>query len=164
MRQVSSVPDWTGEEGEHLLYVSGTVRRLYFYDITNATWHYVEWNNSNLGSRTIVGTVSLTAQAGDIGATTIYTPAAAGIYKLSVYAICTTAGSAGTLTVTAGWTDDAAARTSNVVNGLDLTGTNAAENTLTIRSTATAITYATAIAGGAGSPAYALFIVLERLA
>lgn len=50
MRQVSTVPTHAGDEGEHLLYVSGTVRRLYVYDITNATWHYMEWDASGLGT------------------------------------------------------------------------------------------------------------------
>ena len=41
MRVVTSVPDWTGEGGEHLLYISGTVRRLYWYDDTNSTWQFI---------------------------------------------------------------------------------------------------------------------------
>ena len=51
LRQVSTVPTYSGDEGEHLLYVSGTVRRLYVYDITNATWHYMEWDAAGIGTK-----------------------------------------------------------------------------------------------------------------
>lgn len=164
MRVVTSVPTWTGEQGEHLLYISGTVRRFYFWDDTNSTWQFIEWNNSSISQSTIVATVSLTGQAGNIGTTTLYTPAASGIYKISVYHLCTTAGSAGTLATTIGWTDDVQAQTVKPAGDINLNGAgNAAAGISPIRSTATAITYSAAIAGGAGSPQYALFIVVERL-
>jgi hypothetical protein len=164
MRVVSTVPTHTGDEGEFLIYVSSTVRRFYWYDITNSTWQFIEWNNSGLSQATIVGTVSLTAQTGDINATTIYTPTALGLYRISVYALCTTGATAGLLDVTIGWTDDKQAQSSVVVNDLNLnTAGNAATYTLLIRSTATAITYTTAIAGKDGTPQYALFIAAERL-
>ncbi len=50
MRVIDTVPDWEGEDGEHLLYVSGTIRRLYFYDLTNLTWQYLEWNQASGGA------------------------------------------------------------------------------------------------------------------
>jgi len=164
MRVVSSVPTHTGEDGEHLLYISGTVRRFYFYDTTNSTWQFLEWNASGLGQATIVATIALTDQGDDIGATTLYTPAASGMYRVSTYALTTTAGAGGTLDVTIGWTDDEQAQSSVVVNDMDLTvDKTAAQNTLFIRSTAAAITYTTAIAGKSGSPKYSLFIVVERV-
>lgn len=164
MRIVSSVPDWTGEAGEHLIYISGTVRRLYWYDATNSTWQFMEWNSSGLAHATVVKTVQLTGQTGDIGATTLYTPTAAGLYRVSTYSVCTTAGGGGTLDVNIGWTDVEQAQTSKVVNALDLTGAgNAASNTLFISSEVAAITYAAAIAGKVGNPEYALNIVVERL-
>ena len=164
MRVVSSVPDWTGEEGEHLLYVSGTTRRWYWYDITNATWQFIQWVTEGFGQATVVGNVQSTGQTGSIGATTIYTPASAGLYRLSFYAVCTTAGSAGTLDVTALWTDNAQAQTSVLISLLDLTVLGAAgSNTIFIRSTAAAIQFSTTVTGAAGSPQYALYIVLEAL-
>ena len=60
MRITSSIPTWTGEGGEHLLYISGSVRRLYFYDDVNATWHYIEWNGSGEFTPVTVANVSLT--------------------------------------------------------------------------------------------------------
>lgn len=164
MRIVTAVPTWTGEAGEFLLYISGTVRRWYWYDNTNSTWQFIEWNSSGLSQATIVKTIQLAGQTGDIGATTIYTPAAAGLYRLSVYSVCTTAGAGGTLDVTLGWTDVEQAQTSVVINDLDLTTLGAAgSNILFISPSAAAITYTTAIAGKSGSPEYTLDIVAERL-
>jgi len=163
MRIVTTVPTWTGEGGEHLLYVSGSVRRLYWYDDINATWQYFEWNTSGEFLPTKVATVSLTAQTADIITTAIYTPAVAGLYRVNVYVICTTAGT-GTLGVTIGWTDAVGAKTLKPTADVNLASTaNGATGTAFISSTATAITYATAIAGKAGSPQYALYLCLERL-
>ncbi len=163
MRVVSSVPTHTGEEGEFLLYVSGTVRRLYFYDITNSTWHFINWNTAGFGQSTIVASVALTGQTGAIGTTTIYTPSAAGTFRVSVYMICTTAGT-GTLSCTIGWTDIVGAKTQSPAGNVDLASTaNGSNGASFIATTATAITYSTAIAGLAGSPQYALYITLEAL-
>lgn len=164
MRIITSVPTWTGEGGEHFLYISGSVRRLYFWDSVNETWQFLEWNDSGLGQATIVGTVSLTGQTGNIGATVIYTPAAAGLYRLSTYALCSKAGTGGTLDVTIGFTDDTQAQTSTVVSALDLTVLGSvAQLSIFIRSTAAVITYATVITAGGGAPEYDLYISAERL-
>lgn len=163
LRVVSSVPTWTGEQGEHLLYISGTVVRFYIWDDTNSAWQFIEWNNSGLGHATLVGSVALTGQTAAIGTTTLYTPAASGVYRVSVYMVCTTTGT-GTLSCTIAWSDDKQGQSSSPAGNIDLSVSGqASSGTLFIRSTATAITYATAIAGLAGSPQYAIFITLERL-
>ena len=154
MRIITSVPTWTGEGGEHLLYVSGTLRRLYWYDDVNATWQYKEWNTF----------VSLTGQTGDIAATTILTPSVAGLFRIGVYMICTTAGG-GSLSCTIGWTDNVGAKTLAPASAVDLASTaNGSTGTSLIRSASGAITYATAIAAKTGSPQYALYLVLESMA
>ncbi len=164
MRIVTSVPTYTGEGGEHLLYVSGSVRRLYIYDSINSTWHYTEWNAAGLGQPSIAGNVALTGQTGNIGATAIYTPAAVGVYRVSAYTVCTKAGSGGTLDVTIGFTDNEQAQTSVIVNDLDLTGLgNAAQASIFLQSTVVAITYTTVITAGGGAPEYDLYITVERL-
>lgn len=164
MRVVSTVPTHTGEEGEFLLYVNGTVRRFYFYDITNSTWHFLQWGAAGFGQSTIVATVSLTAQDAAIGATTIYTPAAAGTFRVNVYQICHTAGAAGTLATTIGWTDPVTAKTIKPAADIVLDSTaNGATGIAFIVTTASAITYTTTITGGSGSPKYNLYIVVEAL-
>ena len=164
MRVVTSVPTWTGEQGEHFLYISGTVRRFYFWDDTNSTWQFIEWNNSSISQSTIVATVSLTGQTGNIGATTLYTPAASGLYKVSVYHLCSVAGSGGSLATQIGWTDAVQAQTSNPAADISLTSAgNAASGISLIQATANAITYSATIAGGTGNPQFNLYIVVERL-
>ncbi len=164
MRVVTSVPTWTGDGGEHLLYISGTVRRFYWYDDTNSTWQFIEWNNSGLGQATIAAIVSLTGQTGNISTTTIYTPPAAGLYRVSVYQICKVAGSAGTLNSVIGWTDAVGAKTLSPAADVTLTSTaNGSTGNAFISATAAAITYATTITGGAGSPQYDIHIVVEKL-
>jgi len=164
MRTYTAVPTHTGESGEFGIFISGTVLRLYVWDDTNSLWYFNEWNAVGLGQATIVKSVALTAQDGDITTTTLYTPAAAGVYRISTYALTTTAGAGGTLDVTIGWTDSEQAQSSVVVNDLDLTvDKSASQNTLFVRATAAAITYATAITGKSGTPAYSLFIIVERL-
>ena len=164
MRIVTTAPTWTGEGGEHLLYVSGSVRRLYWYDDVNATWQYFEWNTSGEFLPTKVATVSLTGQTGNITTATIYTPSAAGLYRVSVYVICTTAGG-GTLATTIGWSDIVGAKTIKPTADVDLASTaNGATGEAFISSvTSVAITYATAITSKTGSPQYALYIALERV-
>lgn len=164
LRQVASVPTYAGEEGEHLLYVSGTVRRLYFYDITNATWQYIEWNSSGLAQSTVVATVQLTAQAASIGTTTIYTPSVAGLFRVNVYHICSTAGGAGTLDTIISWNDGVSGKSYAPANTVTLTSTNNGDTGMSfISSGASAITYASTITGGAGSPKFDLYIVVEKL-
>jgi len=163
MRGVTTEPTHTGDQGEHLLYISGTVRRFYWWDDTNSTWQFIEHNNSGLGQATIVATVSLTGQTGAIGATTIYTPSASGTYRVNVYHLVTTAG-AGTLTTTIGFTDDESAKTTVPASNIDLSVDQQANSgQIFIRSTAVAITYTVTIVGIGGSPVYSLWVVVERL-
>ncbi len=163
MRVVTTVPAYTGEEGEFLLYILGTVRRFYFYDSTNSTWQFIQWNTAGFAQATIVATVQLIDQTSDIVTTTLFTPAGAGLFRINVYMICKVAGT-GTLSCTCGWTDAVGAKTIKPTGDVDLVSTaNGAVGTSFISSGASAITYATAIAGIAGSPKYDLHIVIEAL-
>lgn len=163
MRIITSIPTWTGEGGEHLLYVSGSVRRFYWYDDINATWQFMEFNTSGEFLPTVVQRIILTDQTADITTTTLYVPPAAGLYRISVYQICTTAGG-GTLSCTIGWSDNAGAKTIKPTVDVDLSSTaNGGIGDIFTQNTAVAITYATAIAGKSGSPKYLLAITVERL-
>ena len=154
MRIVTSVPTHAGDDGEHLLYISGKIKRLYFYDPTNSAWNYLT---------PMVATASLTGQVADISATTLFTPSAVGTYRVSVYMVCTTAGT-GTLSLTIGWDDDEQAQTTSPASSVDLSVLGQASSGISfINATAVAITYTAAIAGKAGAPAYSLYIALEQI-
>jgi hypothetical protein len=155
MRIITSVPTHTGDDGEHSLYISGKIKRVYFYDPTNSAWNYLT---------PMVATASLTGQTAAIGATTLFTPSAVGTYRVSVYQVITKAGTGGTLATTIGWTDNEQAQTSKPASDLDMTSLGAASSgVLFIQATAVAITYTTTTAGIAGAPEYDCYLTVEQL-
>lgn len=108
--------------------------------------------------------VSLTGQTGSIGATTITTPTGSGMWDVSVYHVCTTAGTGGTLTTNILYNDGTAARTIAPAANISLAATNYAGGVTTMRClTANAIQYSTTVAGATGSPQYALYIKLRKV-
>lgn len=117
--------------------------------------------------------ISKTGQTASISTTNIYTTGngadrslllSEGLYEVSVYHVCTSAGSAGTLTTTIGWTDDVAARTATPAANISLTGTNYASGIVIIKTLATtAVTYSTTVAGATGSPVYATYITARKI-
>ena len=152
---ITSVPTHVGDDGETSLYISGKVKRQYFYDRTNSTWNYLT---------PMVATVSLTEQGSAIGATTLFTPSVVGTYRISVYQVCTTAGSGGTLATTISWSDNAQAQTNKPASDVDLTSKGSAgSGTLFIQSTAVAITYTSTAVGIAGGAKFSLYITVEQL-
>lgn len=152
---ITSVPTHVGDDGEQSLYISGKIKRLYFYDPTNNTWNYLT---------PMVATASLTGQDAAIGATTLFTPSAAGTYRVSVYQVCTKAGTGGTLATTIGWTDNAQAQTVKPAVDVDLTVLGEAASGVTfIQATAVAITYTSTAVGIAGGAEFDLYLTLEQL-
>jgi hypothetical protein len=112
----------------------------------------------------VVATYYKAGLTGPLSSYSLVTPAAQGLYRVSVYVVCTTAG-AGTLTVTIGYTDDAQAQSVNLANTLNL-GTlgNYASNQFVFEALPSApITIATSIAGGSGSPQYSICVTVEQL-
>lgn len=61
MRITSSIPNWVGDDGEHLFYINGSDKRFYIYDATHATWQYLQWNGSG-GAIVQPGRVTFTNQ------------------------------------------------------------------------------------------------------
>ena len=115
-------------------------------------------------ARTTGSFIDLTGQGASIGSTTLLSTPAAGVYRVSVYHVCTTAGAAGTLDTTISWNDGTAARTRTPAPQILLTATNFDEGEITIRvDGATNIAFTTTYAGAVGAPAYSLYIRVEAL-
>ncbi len=117
------------------------------------------------GIPALYGQANLTGQTASIGTTTLYTVPTAGVYRVSVYHLCTTAGTAGTLTTTTGWNDGSASHTISPAANISLASVgNFAQGTAYLRVAAGQnITYSTTVSGVGGSPQYSLFIRVEAL-
>ncbi len=111
------------------------------------------------------GVVDLTAQTGSVTATNLFTPSANGLFRVSYYLTTTTAGSAGTVSVTFTWTDEAKAETfTSTALSLSALGALALQQPLVIYAkTTAAIQYSTTVSGATGSPQYSLHIRIEAL-
>lgn len=108
--------------------------------------------------------IQLTGQTANISTTNLMTRARNGIYRVLAVLQCTTADvTAGTITLTIGWTDRVGATTTTLAQLLTAVGRNEGDHTLQIAAD-TNITYALAVTGIYGTAAYAVEIKLERVA
>lgn len=109
--------------------------------------------------------VNLTAQAAAIGSTTIFTPASDGIYRINVYASCTTSAVGdGTIAPTIGWRDDTTTQ-SLALTPLLLTvqGSYTQQSIVAKCKSGNAITYLTTLAGVQTTSQYALYVNVENI-
>lgn len=107
--------------------------------------------------------IRLTAQSASIGATAFATEPSPGFYALGGLVQCTTAGTAGTVTLTLRWTDDAGA-TSAASAALTLAAVGRDAILMRpIRIASGNVTYETTVAGATGNPRYAVDCLLLRL-
>lgn len=107
-----------------------------------------------------------TAQTVALGTTTIHTTAAgaARMYHVSIYLVVTTAGTAGTITASVHYTDLTGAQVTTSAAASASVLQSKAQLDQVIRSEAsTAIQLSTTFTGVTGSPAYAVFTVIERM-
>lgn len=107
--------------------------------------------------------VSLTGRVADISTVALASTPGAGMYRLIAYMECTTAGSAGTISLTIGWTDNVGATTTVAISGLSVSATGRASAVVPMYVASGSITYATAFAGKSGSPQYTLYLNVERV-
>lgn len=119
------------------------------------------------GLPSIYGSVALTGQASSIGTTNIQCGGAvcpAGLYRVIVEMVATTAGSSGTVATTVGWNDGTASRTSSPASIVTFgtTARSAGAEYLTADGVNN-ITYSTTVTSPIGSPAYSLKVTLESL-
>lgn len=108
--------------------------------------------------------VSLTGQTGTIGTTTIFTPAADGLYRISASVACETSVATATVLATFGYKDisntaQTIASTTGTCTTLGVASVGGLSVTFQAKA-GNAVTYATTIAN---APHYALRFVLEQL-
>jgi hypothetical protein len=109
---------------------------------------------------------ALTAQSASITSTTLCSTASCplGLYQVNYYLYDTTAGSAGTVTVTLGWSDTAAAHTfTSGTASLATLGAQVGGSITVYANGSNAITYLTTVSGAAGSPKYSLVMTVTRV-
>ena len=112
----------------------------------------------------VITAVALSAQTASIAQTVLYTPSVAGLYRVSVYHFCSTAGTAGTLDTTIFWTDDVGATNAKPAAQISLTvAGNWASGQGFLRSNSGSIDYSTTVAGAVGSPQYGSYLCLELI-
>jgi hypothetical protein len=105
--------------------------------------------------------VSLTGQVADIAPTNIPGASVAGIYLINYYLEDTTADiTAGSITLTISWTDDAGATTATAT--LVLTALGRTPGNIFVRLASGNITYAISHIGIFGSSAYALYVTCQK--
>lgn len=129
---------------------------------------------SGTSSAGVLGASDLTAQTGSIGAVTLLTGGAstAGMYRVSVYMVTTTAGTAlDVVKATVAWNDGAAQTldvplltTAGAATNLDLATLNAkAQGSVVVYAAASQnITYTTTVTK-TGTPQYAIHVRIEAL-
>lgn len=120
-----------------------------------------------------LGKVDLTGQTAGIGSTNLSNTPPAGLYRVDVYAACTTASGSGapTLDVNIAWTDVVGATNRNCVaeDGgltafpLPLSATGRTSASMFIQVASGNIAYTTTINAASGSPAYAIYIRVTYL-
>jgi hypothetical protein len=113
----------------------------------------------------IVAKQSWTSQSGALASTTVYTPSAAGLFRVSAY-IEVSSGSTRAPSASMTWTDDHAAQNnSGALGAVDASGNwtiNGSYATRAFRVAAnTDIKVSTSI--GAGTGTYDLYVVIEQL-
>ena len=106
-----------------------------------------------------LGKVDSTAQVADVTTTNLSNTPPAGVYEVEVYLLCTTADvTAGTLTVTLGWTDGVGATTSTPITAFTLASTGRTSGRQLMQVASGNITYAVAITGGYGTSQYEIYV------
>jgi hypothetical protein len=122
-----------------------------------------------LDSPTNSGVSNKTGQVGSISSTPLVSVAAgdSGLWRISFYEECTSAGSGGTATPAFTWTDENGSESLTYGSSLALTGTGYLANSVMVHavggSSGSTIAYSVAVAGASGSPVYSSFVSAERI-
>ncbi len=118
---------------------------------------------AGIGVTPVYWTVGLTGQTASLATTNITASCSAGLYSLSYYLKTTTAGTAGTVSVTLNWNDGTAMTVTSATASLSST-TGLSQGTQVIKcGAASTVSYSTTVTGVTGSPQYSLDIAIEQL-
>lgn len=125
---------------------------------------YTGLTTAGMGVAPILDVQALTAQVADIADTAFVNGDVAGLYRVHVYLLTTTAdGAAGDVTVHIKYTDDGAAQDVTAGPVLLTTLGAFAEATIFVQLASGSITYGTTSTGIYGTSAYALYATCERI-
>lgn len=112
----------------------------------------------------VVASVALTGQTTSTGTTELQCNGGtcpAGLYRVSVYNVITTANGSSTLTTTIAWTDDSGSRTATPAAAISTASTNFSQGVAIVRSASSGIQYTATRSGS--TAAWALYITVEKL-
>ncbi|HKV93058.1 MAG TPA: hypothetical protein VJW20_10975, partial [Candidatus Angelobacter sp.] len=124
---------------------------------------YNNLSTAGIGLTPVYWTVGLTGQTASIATTNITSSCSAGLYSVSYYLKTTTAGTAGTASVTLNWSDGATMTVTSATASLAST-TAVSQGTQVIKcAAASTLSYSTTLSGVTGSPQYSLDIAIEQL-
>lgn len=114
---------------------------------------------------TRVANIALTGRTANIGTTTLFTPPATGVYRVSVYLFDSVAdATAGTVSATITYTDNSQAQSLSTSSIILATLGASTNSTFFFEATSgNAISYSTTHTGIFGAAAYDLYITCERL-
>ena len=110
-----------------------------------------------------VSYTAVTGQTATVANTTFYTPAAAGVHRITFTARATTAGSAGTVELLINTNNNAAQVATGTADLTTTTGSFASGVASLYTAASQAFGYQTTVAGATGSPQYRIDITVERL-
>lgn len=112
-----------------------------------------------------LGRTTLTGQTAALSNVALYTPYAAGLYRVSYYMLMTSGGTGGTISLSVNFNDSFTGKshTSVAINANGTAPFYTHGMFVFQAAAAAAITYTVTFAGVTGSPVYAVYMTLERI-
>jgi hypothetical protein len=140
---------------------------LAFVEASGLASIYANMSTAGVGLATVLGVADPGIQSSGVSNSSIVSPPANGLYKVSVYVEVTTGAGTATVAVSIKYNDDSAtAQTLSGFSGLSLTTTgNHNMSVFFVRAlTTAAIQYSVTVTGTQGLARYRPFAVVERVA
>lgn len=145
--------------------ISATVVRGGTLVITNTITSINGVNTSGMGVPIIFSEIALPGTTSSSGPTIAFSPAGPTQWRVSGYIETTTSGSAGTVTITVGWSDDGGAKTftspSVALTAVGNTGYASFSTFMRVANLAN-MTYQISVVGNVGAT-FSVYILYERL-